>query len=299
MTTNEAMPLSSYEGIGDGLARLAVEYGGLSPQQFEQSMLALCVPRGASDEIIGALIATAIVTKLNPLMQEIEVLPLGGGPKVYIRSGGWAKILNRDPRVASWKVSHLRDDDRVVRESTLVVTFKDGETKEWSIDTDEWVVTSNSNWKTRRTHMSGLRALSVGTKYCLGLNLGHNVAGDEDELQRVKDLGEVEARTQPESLDDLADALAAKVEPVRDDAVRLDRAPAGTHGTEGQRLGDPADTRVTGGEAGSTPAPLGGRDATVVAPPAPSPADEAKLDGPPADYKGPPRNVELFEEPPF
>lgn len=155
--------------------RLQVSTDGL------QNTLMGTVFKDCSREEFMALVIVSNTYGLNPLLKEIYAFPKrGGGIVPMVGIDGWIRLANEHPQFDGIEFEHIEDDNGNIRAMEGILYRKDRERPiKMLIETDEFKVDSNPNWKSRPRHMTWVRCYCQTVRVGLGLT-GLGVEGVDD-----------------------------------------------------------------------------------------------------------------------
>jgi hypothetical protein len=168
---------------------------GMEPAMMIDTIKAQCFKGKRPDEVSDAQLATYIsvanALKLNPLLPGM-MYPFpdrNGSVTVMLGPDGVYTLLANNPDIvatkdgdAAWWTEHGKD--AAGKETcTAYVNHRTKGLLKKTIWVDEWVVSSNPNWNTRRHHMAETRALKQVTRMVI-----HGVPFDEDERRIAEEV---------------------------------------------------------------------------------------------------------------
>ncbi len=180
-------------------------YLGMEVSTMIDALKSQCFKGKRSDEVTNAQLATYISTanalKLNPLLPgQMYAYPdrQGGGVTVMIGPDGVFTLLSNHPDViaqkdggpAFWTEHGV--DPQGKETCTGYINHRTKGLLKKTIWVDEWVVSSNPNWVTRRHHMSEIRAQKQVARMVI-----HGLPVDSDEHKLGEMLNVTDSVDQP------------------------------------------------------------------------------------------------------
>jgi hypothetical protein len=168
---------------------------GMEPAMMIDTMKSQCFKGKRPEEVTDAQLATYIsvanALKINPLLPGMLFAypDRTGGVTVMLGPDGVYTLLANNPDIvatkdgdAAWWTEHGKD--AAGKETcTAYVNHRTKGLLKKTIWVDEWVVSSNPNWNSRRHHMAETRALKQVTRMVI-----HGVPFDEDERRIAEEL---------------------------------------------------------------------------------------------------------------
>lgn len=192
-------PNGAQAGARSITAAMAERYG-MDAKAFEQTLLATCMPKGATRENVAAFLVVAYEHRLNPFTREIFAFEgQGGGIRPIVSVDGWSKLVNSHPKYNGMELTPLKDEEGKLAAVECKIYRKD---REHPIVIQEWLSECKRDtqpWRQWPLRMLRHKAMIQGARLAFGF------AGieDEDEYERFVEATHVGSRplTQTVTLD--------------------------------------------------------------------------------------------------
>lgn len=162
--------------------RLMADRCNVDPDRLHQT-LKNTVFKGASDDEMLALVVTANVYELNPLLKEMYAFPKkGGGITPMVGVDGWLKIANRQPNFDGLNVE-VYGDGKEPTHATCEIFLKDRTHSVKITEYFEECVRPTDPWKQMPRRMLRNKAIIQTVRVAFGIGGIH----DEDEAADIEE----------------------------------------------------------------------------------------------------------------